>query len=138
MMTKKSRDQALRDYHRNMHRSQLVSLFWSIIVDRKKLGFKLQDLANKLHVDKGQVSRWFSGLPNWEANTVSDVAGALDVDIQVMARDRKTGKIYSASGAPVSASTGATPPPAWSKSPDITASKDGTADNPSAVFEVIV
>lgn len=133
-MTEKPSEETLREYHRSMYRSQLMSLFWSIIMDRKKTGFTLQRLADALRVNKGQVSRWFNGLPNWEANTVSDIAGALNVDIQITARDRATGRTYSATGAPASVSTISSPPRGRIEAP-LTAANDG---HPGKPFEAIV
>lgn len=102
-----------REYERGMFRSGLVSLFWAVISERKKgpSGFTLQSLADKLGVNKGQVSRWFNGLPNWEANTVADISDALEVDLQFIARDRRDGRIYSASGVHAPTSTASVPLP---------------------------
>lgn len=99
-MTKKSDGDFDREYDRGMLRSELVSLFWAVIAERKKEsgGFALKQLADALGVDKSQVSRWFNGLPNWEANTMADIAGALDVDLQFIARDRRDGRVYTAAG----------------------------------------
>ncbi len=89
-----------RDYERGILRSELVSLFWAVISERKREpnGYALQELADRLGINKSQVSRWFNGLPNWEANTIADIAAALGVDLQVMARDRRDGRVYTASG----------------------------------------
>ena len=93
----KSRDKLLIAYDREMLRSAFVSLFWSII-NRKKHhgGFPLKTLADKIGVHKSAPSRWFSGgHPNWTVNTISDIANALDLDLEIRARDRKTGEIYT-------------------------------------------
>lgn len=90
-----------REYDRALFRSELVSLFWAVIMERKRApdGFTLKKLAALLSVDKAQVSRWFNELPNWEANTVADIASALDVNLELIAKDRKTGRIFSPAGA---------------------------------------
>lgn len=110
-MTETNHD--LREYDRGMFRSGLVSLFWTVITERKKApsGFTLQSLAEKLGVNKGQVSRWFNGLPNWEANTIADISDALEVDLQIVARDRRNGRFYSASGVYAPTSTASVPLP---------------------------
>ena len=99
-MTDTSKTEFDREYDRGMLRSELVSLFWAVISERKKepCGFALQQLADKLGVNKSQVSRWFNSTPNWEANTVADIAAALGVDLQIVARDRHDGRMYSSSG----------------------------------------
>jgi len=90
----------LKEIDREVYRTALVSLFWSIIQDRKAQpgGYRMQDLARELGIDKSQVSRWFSDMPNWEANTVADIANALDVELRVEAYDRTTGKRYTSVG----------------------------------------
>jgi|LNAP01.1.fsa_nt_gb hypothetical protein len=90
-----------REYDRSMLRSELVSLFWAVVTERKKApgGYTLQQLADSLGINKSQVSRWFNGLPNWEANTIADIASALGVDLQVVARDRHDGRLYTPVGA---------------------------------------
>jgi hypothetical protein len=47
------------------------------------------------------VSRWFKGDPNWTVNTIANIANALNVDLEIKARDRKTGVIYTPSGVQV-------------------------------------
>lgn len=83
------------DYDRLMLRSSFVSLFWSALQAK---GMTMLALARKLRVDKSAVSRWFSGQPNWELDTVSDIANALDLDLTVMATDRKTRVTYTPAG----------------------------------------
>lgn len=100
-MSEETEETFRRDYGRGILRSEMVSLFWAVIAERRKRpgGFALQRLADKLAINKGQVSRWFNGLPNWEANTVADIADALDVDIRLIAYDRLDGTVYTAAGA---------------------------------------
>lgn len=97
---KKSDPKFIRAYDRAMLRAQFVSLFWSIIAERKKRGaFTLQGLAKALGKNKGEVSRWFSGEPNWTLNTIASLSHALDVDLRVQAVERTTGMVFTASGA---------------------------------------
>lgn len=87
-----------------MLRSAFVSLFWGIIMERKKRGsFTLQALAKALSTNKGEVSRWFNGDPNWTINTIANVADALDVELRIQAIDRKSGEVFTPSGLQVSA-----------------------------------
>lgn len=95
----KSDPKFTRSYERGMLRSAFVSLFWGIIMERKKRGgFTLQALAKALGANKGEVSRWFNGDPNWTINTIANLASALDVDFQIMAVDRATGAVFSPAG----------------------------------------
>jgi hypothetical protein len=98
--TPRSRDELLIAYDREMLRSAFVSLFWSIISRKKQHGgFPLQTLADKIGVHKSAPSRWFSGgHPNWTVNTISDIANALDLDLEIRAHDRKTGEMYAPYG----------------------------------------
>lgn len=114
----------LKEYDRQMFRSALVTLFWKVVNDRKRRsGYKLQTLADDLSVNKSTVSRWFSStLPNWEADTVADIAGALDVDIEIRAIDRNDGTVYSSNGSKVKAATPKTatePVPTGDNSPEL-------------------
>lgn len=91
-----------RDYRRAMLRSAFASLFWSAIVEKRKKGrFTLQALADALGRDKSAISRWFSSskTPNWRVDTISDIADALDIEVQLRARDRGNREIYTPSGA---------------------------------------
>jgi hypothetical protein len=94
---KKSKSKQLREYDRHMLRSAFVSLFWGVIADRRKRGkFTFQELANAVGTNKSVVSRWFSKPhPNWRVDTISDIAGALNLEILVQARDRLKGTIYT-------------------------------------------
>lgn len=87
----------LWEYDRGMLRSAFVSLFWAVI---KARSLTLQWVAEKLGIDKSAVSRWFSGQhPNWTSDTIADLAHALDLEIEITARDRTTGIIYAPHGA---------------------------------------
>jgi transcriptional regulator with XRE-family HTH domain len=83
-----------------MLRAAFVSLFWSIISDLKEhKGLKLRKLADDIGVDKSSVSRWFSGNdPNWQLDTIADLANALNVEITVQATDRETQVAYTPQG----------------------------------------
>jgi transcriptional regulator with XRE-family HTH domain len=100
MWTKSKSDlQFSRDFERSILRSAFVNVFWAVIVARKKDGgFTLKNLADRLGIGKSSVSRWFSGEPNWEMNTMADIAHALDVTLNVEAVDRKTGKRFGPAG----------------------------------------
>jgi hypothetical protein len=97
---RKSEKQRLIEYDRDMLRSTFVSIFWAAITERRKHGkFTLQSLADILGIGKWAVSRWFSGdPPNWTIDTISDVAGALNLDLKVEAIDRATGMVIRPSG----------------------------------------
>ena len=95
MWTKKNKSaDPRREYDREIFKSSVVSLFWNLIAFRKKeAGVTFSALAEKLGINKSAPSRWFSGdKPNWEANTMSDIANALGVELEIYARDVKTGR----------------------------------------------
>jgi hypothetical protein len=87
----------LGDYDRMMLRSEFVSLFWAAMQDKGK---KLKFLAKELRIDKSAISRWFSSSPpNWQVDTVSDIARVLDLEITITAKPRDgSPKLYTASG----------------------------------------
>lgn len=96
-------DEAKRLFNRLMLRSAYQSLFWHVLLTRKReTGFTLKALADKLNINKSYVSRSFSSPPNWQIDKLSDMADALNVDLIVQARDRLTGKVYSPAGSTVS------------------------------------
>lgn len=96
-----------REIGREVYRSSLLSIFWAVIQARKrrKEGFRIQSIADHLKVDKAVVSRWFSGRPNWRANSVSDIAEALNIELRITAYDRTDGTMYGPSGKIVSTPT---------------------------------
>src|SRR5262245_26351616 len=97
-------------YERGMLRSAFVSLFRAVITERKKRGdFTLQGLAKTLGTNKAEVSRWFNGDPNWTVNTISNLAHALDVDVEIRARDRRSPGIVFTPGGPTGTERPATP-----------------------------
>jgi transcriptional regulator with XRE-family HTH domain len=98
MNSRKSDPKFVRAYDRGMLRSAFVSLFWAVITERKKKGFTFQALAKLLGTNKGEVSRWFNGDPNWTINTIANLASALDVDIKIEAIDRASGAIFTPAG----------------------------------------
>jgi len=92
-------DRRYREFDRQMLRASVVSLFAAAIQRRRKSGkFTLQALADGLGKNKSEVSRWFSREPNWTLNTIADLAGALGLDIELRARERSTGVVFSPSG----------------------------------------
>jgi len=84
-----------------MLRSAFVSLFWSVILHKRQSGkFTLQSLADALSRSKSVVSRWFSPeLPNWEVDTIADIADALNLDLEIRAKERTTNLMFGPSGA---------------------------------------
>jgi hypothetical protein len=96
----KSRDALIKGFDREMLRSAFVSLFWAVIAYRKKHGgFSLKTLSDKIGVNKSAPSRWFAGeRPNWTVNTIADISGALDLEIEIRARDRRTGMVFAPHG----------------------------------------
>ena len=98
--TTESENDRIRDYRRGMLRSMFVSLFWGVLQHKKeKEKYTLQSLATRLKINKSTISRWFSPeLPNWELDTVADIATELNLEIQLIARDRTSGVIYTPSG----------------------------------------
>lgn len=92
-------DKIAKEYQREMLKSAFASLFWSVISKKKQDGGSLKGLADKLSINKSAVSRWFSGKsPNWELNTIADIADALELDIRIAAVDRATGQMFTCSG----------------------------------------
>lgn len=104
-------EKRLAEYRRAMLRGSLVSLFWAVIEHKRETTkYTMSALAKKIGRDKSALSRWFSDeRPNWTADTVADIAGALGVEISISARDRSTGAIFTPQGL-VSSSTGTLPP----------------------------
>src|SRR5262245_36246431 len=98
-----SPNQANREYQRGMLRAAFGSLFWSALVQRKRdnRGFNQSTLAQELGVDRSVVSKWFAGEPNWRIDTIADLAVALDLELVIRARNRKTGRIHTAFGSHV-------------------------------------
>lgn len=92
-------DQYERSYRRQMVRSSFQSLFWHVLLERKKeIGLTLKGLADRLGINKSYISRSFSEPPNWQIDKISDMSDALGVDIIITARDRRTGRMYTPHG----------------------------------------
>ncbi|MER8886280.1 helix-turn-helix transcriptional regulator [Mesorhizobium sp. M0633] len=107
-------DQAfVQEFERGMLRSAFVSAFWAVIQARKaETGLTLSQLADRLGINKSAVSRWFSGTkPNWEIDTISDLAIALEVDVEVVVVDRKMNRRFGPAGEiqPLTLGAGTTP-----------------------------
>jgi len=100
MPTKPTTTEArVREYERRMLRVAFVSLFWGVVRERRRSGkYTLQSLADAIGRDKSAVSRWFSDEPNWELDTISDIANALDLDIRIEGYERSTGKRFTPEG----------------------------------------
>lgn len=93
------KEQEVRVYRRLMLRSAFQSLFWSIIVDRKRTKrLTMSSLSDQLGVNKSYISRSFSSPPNWQIDKLSDMSDALGVELEPMARDLNTGAIYTPTG----------------------------------------
>jgi transcriptional regulator with XRE-family HTH domain len=90
-----------------MLRSAFVSLFWAVITHRKKRkdGFTLTQLARALKTNKGEVSRWFRGEPNWTISTIANLASVLDLEISIEARERSTGLVFRPNGVAAATTT---------------------------------
>lgn len=101
MKRSKSKEARLRSYDREMLRSAFVSLFWNIIAFKKEAGrFTQKALADKIGVNRSAPTRWFSEKrPNWQVDTIADIADALNVELDIRARDRETGILFAVSGA---------------------------------------
>lgn len=113
-------------YRRGILRAAFHSLFWGVIADRKRnAGLKMKDIADTLGVNKSFVSRSFSSPPNWRIDTLADFSDALDLDLIVEARDRRTGRIFTPYGVrPPAATTTSVEIDGWSIKVDLTASKN--------------
>jgi transcriptional regulator with XRE-family HTH domain len=92
--------EARREYERGMLRAAFGSLFWSALVQKKRenSGFNQSQLASELGVDRSVISKWFNGEPNWQIDTIADLALAFDLELVIRARNRKTGRIHTAFG----------------------------------------
>ena len=89
----------LKAYDRTLFSASVVSLFWAAITERRRHEkFPLKALADATGIDPAKISRDFSGEPNLRAHTMADIAGALDLDLELRARHRKTGVVFIASG----------------------------------------
>lgn len=86
-----------RAYDRAMLRSAFVSMFWSVISDRRKDGLTLIALAKAVGSSKHEVSRWFKSDPNWTINTIASIAHALKLTLRIEAVD-ESGRVYGPSG----------------------------------------
>ncbi len=88
-----------RYYSRQMLRSAFVSMIQSVVESRRANGYTLQQLADDTDNNKSTVSRWFSDeRPNWQLDTISDIAEALNIDLVLRVRDRETGAVHSPQG----------------------------------------
>lgn len=92
-------EQAKLEYNRGVLRGAFGSLFMlALKKERKARKLPLAELARSLGVHRSVVSKWFGGEPNWGIDTMADLALALDIELIVKARSRKTGEIYTPYG----------------------------------------
>lgn len=88
-----------REFNREMLRSSIVSVFLTALKEKKdRDSYSFADLARDMKTSKSVVSRWFYGTPNWTLNTVSDLCEVLGLELEVKAKDRSTGEIYTDHG----------------------------------------
>ncbi|MEO1169677.1 MAG: helix-turn-helix transcriptional regulator [Pseudomonadota bacterium] len=88
-----------REIHRGVVRSMFLSLFGVIAQHQKKRDrLNQQEIADRMHVDKSQISRWFRDPPNWQLNTIADLETALKVRLEISAVDMIDGTVYKPSG----------------------------------------
>jgi hypothetical protein len=75
------------------------SLFGVVIAYRRKTErFTFQKLADATRRNKSEVSRWFASRPNWRIDTIADIAAALDLELEIRARERTTGRVFAPFG----------------------------------------
>ena len=92
-------NERLRAYDRALFSESISSLFWGVIRERRKHGkFTNQSIADAAGVDKAKLSRDFSGARNLTTHTIVNYASALGVDLEIRARDRETGAIFTSRG----------------------------------------
>lgn len=89
-------DDTMREINRELLKSEMTTIFFAAIAERKKAGFSFQALADAMGINKSTVSRWFATPPNWELNTVSDLAHALNLRLEIRAHERDTGAVFEA------------------------------------------
>ena len=89
-----------RAYDHMMLRKAFSSLMWNVFVWKRDRNpsYTKQMLATELGVNKSAPSRWFSSSPNWTLNTIADLAWALDVEIEISAREKNSGTVFMPSG----------------------------------------
>lgn len=89
----------LREFSQQMLRSMVQSVFVSVFNGRRKKNKLTQsELAKKMGVNRSIISRDLAVPPNWTVDKISDMAEALNVDIEIIARDRETGECHTARG----------------------------------------
>jgi hypothetical protein len=95
--TQKSRE---RTHDRQMLRALFQSAFMSVIQTRKaREGYQLKQLAEDTQNLKSTVSRWFSSNPpNWQIDTMADIADALDLEVVLQLKDRKSKEMHTELG----------------------------------------
>lgn len=62
------------------------------------MDYVAKELAEKTGYHKDTIRQLFSQNAWWSSNAIFDVAETLDLELNIEARDRNTGKIYTPSG----------------------------------------
>lgn len=92
-------DKFLREFSQQMLRAMVQSVFVSVFNESKKREKLSQSgLAKRLGINRSVISRNLSSPPNWTVDKISDMAEALNVDIEIIARDRVSGHCHTARG----------------------------------------
>ena len=84
-----------KEYRKRSVHSMFQSLFWGALQDKHR---RIDDIADRTKYNKEHVRCLFRRDAWWSINAISDVAEALDLELNVEARDRTTGKVYTPSG----------------------------------------
>lgn len=141
-MSKTNKTEYVRDYARAFFSESVVSLFWAVINDRRRTAkLPLQAIADATGIDKAKISRDFNGSPNWRTSTMVDIGNALGVDLEIRARDRATGVVFTPAGPIVAAQevrTGMEPAPKPDSGEPLYEHRERLPGGPSVEFRVAV
>ncbi len=75
-------------YFRQSFRNAVFQKLLKVFADKAQYeGFTQSDVAAKLAKDRGQISRIFAGPKNWTLDTLSDLALALDMEVEIAFED---------------------------------------------------
>lgn len=92
-------DKFLREFSQQMLRAMVQSVFVSVFNEAKRTSKLSQSgLAKRLGINRSVISRNLSDPPNWTVDKISDMAEALNVDIEIIARNRVSGQCHTARG----------------------------------------
>jgi transcriptional regulator with XRE-family HTH domain len=81
-------DEPTKYFFRQRQRNRLYDAVISAV---EEAGIRRSDIANKLGINRSQVSRWLAGPANWEIDTISDILFSADSELDfkvIMLRDR--------------------------------------------------